>query len=241
MAGPIPIAAEAMDVGGGRRLSLASDALWLENRSGSTYVRIRPITYEQIQTVYTYETRDWSMVGYMALLAFFLLLVIFIALASANANIGPLYSLLIILVLGGGPVGWGIYRSISVPRKMLRIDTHTGSVIVSNRQPRFALTLGQHIEATRARGPARPAPAPVAPPYAPPVPPGYAPPVPPGYAPQPGPVAPPPPRGFVLPPPPPRAPGTLPPPPPAGPHGAPPVIPPPPYRPPTPPGEPEQR
>ena len=87
-----------MDVGGGRRLSLAADALWLENRSGSSYVRIRPITYDQIQTVYSYETRDWSMVGYMALLAFFLLLVIFIALASANANIMSIVQLASCLV-----------------------------------------------------------------------------------------------------------------------------------------------
>jgi hypothetical protein len=227
MAGPIPIPTDAMDVGGGRRLSLAPDALWLENRSGSAYVRIRPITYDQIQTVYTYETRDWSMVGYMALLALFLLMVTFIGLASANVNIGPLYSLLIVLVLGGAPMGWGIYHSISVPRKMLRIDTHTGSVIVSNRQPRFSVTLGQHIEATRARGPARPAAPAVAPPYAPPSSPGYAPPA--------GPVSPPIPGGFVLPPPP-MAPG-VPPPPPTGPS---PTVLPPPYRSPGP-SESEQR
>lgn len=220
-----------MDVGGGRRLSLAADALWLENRSGSAYVRIRPITYDQIQTVYTYETRDWSMLGYMALLAFFLLLIVFIGLASANTNIGPLYSLLIVLVLGGAPMGWGIYHSISVPRKMLRIDTHTGSVIVANRQPRFAVTLGQHIEATRARRPVPPAAPPAPPPYAPPVPPGYAPPTPPDYTRLPGAAPDPATGGFVLPSPP-AAPG-LPQPPPIGPTVAPPTSVPPPYRPPT--------
>lgn len=156
-----PLATDAMDTGGGRRLSLAPEALWMEARSGSSYVRLRPVTYEEIQAVYTYEVRDWSMAGYMAMTWLLLLAVVFSALAAGGAQVTALVGALIFLAITAATAGFAAYHVATRLRKMMRIDTHTGSLIVPNRHPRFVVSLGQHLEAARARMAAAPPPPPV--------------------------------------------------------------------------------
>ena len=58
---------DAMEVGSGRRLSLGPDALWLENWNGGAWVRLRPVGHGEIRAVYSYDQRDWSLVGILAL------------------------------------------------------------------------------------------------------------------------------------------------------------------------------
>lgn len=207
---------DAMDIGSGRRLSLAPEALWLENRvSGGAYVRARPVPYEEIQAVYSYEQRDWGALG-LAIVAWVVLSVLCLVLAAVlNLSLGPVGALAVSVVLGVALCGLGGYRVAQHPRKMLRIDSHTGSLIVPRTHPRFFLTLGEHLDAARKRNPealasAPPAAVPGAFPGFVPPPPGAAPPgVPPGAFTTPS--------GVTMPPPP-AGPG-------AGPVAPPPAVP----------------
>lgn len=218
--GPIP-ATDAMDVGSGRRLSLAPEAMWLETRAaGGTWVRLRPISYEEIQTVYSFDQRDWAPLGVAVLVWGVLTAVVLIGLAAFSGNLGTVGLLAILLGLGVMLVGFGAYRVATVPRKMLRIDTHTGSLIVPRRHPRFFQTLAEHLEAARKRAPA--AVLPMAPPasfpppsgvpgpvpgfIAPPVPPAAGVPMPPPLTPSPGSIPGVPGPGQAMPPAPPSSP-----------------------------------
>lgn len=196
-----PLPTDAMDIGGARRLSLAPEALWQEARSGNAYVRIRPVTYEEIQAVYTYEVRDWSIVGWSVLAWAVLLGVTFGVVWGANLRISALVGwgiVLAVTLLMGGIAAFGVATRTL---KMMRIDTHTGSMIVPNKHPRFVLSLRDHLEAARRRRAAA-SPHPAA---APGVPPPFSP------AGMPAPAAPPPPFGAPLGPPGPPPPPTDPP------------------------------
>jgi hypothetical protein len=140
-----------MDVGGGRRLTLAPEAMWLETRGGGqTWIRIRAMPYAEIQAVYAYDLRDWAALGWAALgwmVASGLFFILYMTIGGLPALAGWSVPLLLAAVA----VSLAAYRIASVPRKMLRVDTLTGSLIVRRSHPRFLVTVGEHLAALRAR------------------------------------------------------------------------------------------
>ncbi len=132
-----------MEIGGGRRLSLADSALVVEVRSGRSWIPARTIGYDEITAVYSYETRDWSYLGVGAL---YWVLLLMPALIAATVARWPAWSLGVILgaltLVVAGLVTWRISR---VPRRLLKLDAYGGILTVPNRQPGFFADLAARL------------------------------------------------------------------------------------------------
>lgn len=126
---------DTMNVGGGRRLALAPDALVVETRSGGGWRRTSAIPYEDIKAVYRYETRDWSAAWIGAavwLAALVILLTGGVALRRLDLLAGVFLPIVTVLILGAAA-----YRVLGVPRGLLRIEAYGASVVAPNRSPGF--------------------------------------------------------------------------------------------------------
>jgi hypothetical protein len=135
---------ETMTIGGSRRLALAPEALWLETRGGGgAWVRTRPVAYDEIRAVYSYQARDWSSVGILS--ACWLVLTILLLLLAAFGGLSGTLTVAIVAVLAVLLGGLGAYRVIAMPRKLLRIDAYSGMLVVPNRAPGFYRSLASRL------------------------------------------------------------------------------------------------
>jgi hypothetical protein len=137
---------ETMDVGGGRRIALAPEALFMQARGAAgTWVAMRAVPYDEIRAVYRYEARDWGYLG-IALAywfaAFFLLLIGGLAARWDGWMIGAAVAAATVLL-----AGLAAYRVVAVPQRLLRIDAYSGALVVRNRAPGFFYQLARRLPA----------------------------------------------------------------------------------------------
>jgi hypothetical protein len=127
---------DTLDVGGGRRLSLSPEALLVEIRRGrDAWILSRAIPYDEIRAVYHYEARDWS---YLAVAgAYWLGALLLVLVAAAVIRFSTLLlagSILVVTFLIGG---LAVYRVLTVPRPLLRLDAYGGTLVVPGRGTGF--------------------------------------------------------------------------------------------------------
>ena len=130
-------------VGGGRRLALTPLALHVEVRNGRDWRIARTIGYGEIAAAYRYEVRDWGYLGLGLVYGLVLLAaVLSVALLSGLDGVlaGGVAALVVILV-----IGLTAYRIATVPRRWLRIETHTGPLLLPNRDELFFNRLSTHL------------------------------------------------------------------------------------------------
>ncbi|HTE19210.1 MAG TPA: hypothetical protein VK689_12615, partial [Armatimonadota bacterium] len=140
----MPPTEETMRIGGNRRLALAPEALWLETRGGGgAWIRTRPVAYDEIRAVYSYQVRDW---GFLAAVgAIWLVLTILMLIAAAFGAATGTVTAAVILVLTVLLGALGAYRVVAAPRKLLRIDAYSGMLVVPNRDGRFYRGLADRL------------------------------------------------------------------------------------------------
>ena len=144
MAPGMPPSDETMSIGGSRRLALAPEALWLETRGGGgTWVRTRPVAYDEIRAVYSYQTRDWGSLA--ALGAGWVALTVLLLIAAAFGGWSGTITGAVVLVLTVLLAALAAYRVVAVPRKLLRIDAYSGMLVVPNREPGFYRSLASRL------------------------------------------------------------------------------------------------
>jgi hypothetical protein len=125
-----------MNIGGGRRLSAADDALAVEmSGSGGSWTRIRVIPYEDIRALYRFQTTNWGALNTLVM----------VWIASLGA-----------LLIAAGLIGWSSTLTVSTtggvtllvlliaiiqirsgPARKLKIDAFSGSMLVPDRSPQF--------------------------------------------------------------------------------------------------------
>lgn len=152
-----PAAADAvMEIGGGRRLTSADDALSVEVRGGGAWSRARVVPYEDIRAVYRYETTDWAAVGLLSGLWLLALLAILIA-----AGIGGWSPTVTLAATGLSTLlvaAVGVLRARSAPARKLKIEAYSGVLVVPDRSSRFFAQLAARLSEVRARAAVPPAP-----------------------------------------------------------------------------------
>ncbi|MFN3648965.1 MAG: hypothetical protein ACK47B_05230 [Armatimonadota bacterium] len=144
-----------MPISGNRRLLLAPEGLVLEVRSGSYWARARVIPYADIRAAYQYEVRDWgplgASIGFIACVGFVVLMLLaFEAIGTGVAGLALAVSAVLLL-------GIGFYRSLTVPRRLLRIEAYSGPMVLPNRGNFFFPALAERLPKPPAAAPAPPA------------------------------------------------------------------------------------
>ncbi|HEU4753562.1 MAG TPA: hypothetical protein VFU47_10685 [Armatimonadota bacterium] len=153
---------ELMEVGGGRRLAICPEALYVETRGpGGVWLRSRAIPFAEIRAIYRYEVRDWSALA-LAGLAWLGVLVLVLMIARLGSWPGGLTAAVLALtavVVGG----LGAYRMATAPKRLLRIDAYSGGLVVPNRVPGFYASIAARLPGPSPTAPPEPAVAPPAP------------------------------------------------------------------------------
>lgn len=126
---------EAMVVGGGRRLVAAPDALSVEVRGGSRWIRSRVVPYDDIRAVYRYQRLDTRTLGAIAVVWLALLVLLLIAGANAHWPGGLLG--LSALLLTAALAALGYFRARNTPERLLRIEAYSGVLVVPDHSPAF--------------------------------------------------------------------------------------------------------
>lgn len=127
-----------------RRLVLGPHWLSLEVRGGSrNWVPTRTIRYDEILAVFRYETRDWAYLG-IALMYWLAAVTtggVTAAAASLSAATVGWGALIITLVVGAMAIG----RISTRPRRLLRIEAHSGAFVFANRDDQFFRSLATRL------------------------------------------------------------------------------------------------
>ena len=146
LSAPPPPAPEpqAMPIGGGRRLALGAEGVTLEVRSPTgAWVTDRLIRYDEIRAVYAYEARDWA---YLVVAGGYwvagLLLWAFAFFFSEWSAPVLWIALAVLTVLA---VGLAVYRIMTVPRPLLRIDAYGGPLTVPHGDLAFFRRLSARL------------------------------------------------------------------------------------------------
>jgi hypothetical protein len=156
-----------LPIGGGKRVALTPASLCVEVRSGKEWRAVRLIGYGEIAAAYRYEVRDWGYLGLGLLYGLTLLAVVLFAallaqfdglIAWAMAGVVTVCTLALIA-----------YRVAAVPRRWLRIETHTGPLLLPGREEAFFTQLAARLTPP-AEPPTSAVPTPAAIPPAPPPP-----------------------------------------------------------------------
>jgi hypothetical protein len=134
----------AMEIGGGRRLAVAPDALSVELRGpGHTWARTRVIPYEDIRAVYRYDTTDWGAIGRLVLIwALFIVLLLIAAVLRSWPPTLTLGAAGVVTVLA---MIVGLLRAQKAPARRLVIDAYSGSMQVTDRGGDFYQALSARV------------------------------------------------------------------------------------------------
>lgn len=167
---PVPNAAPeaTLIVGGGRRLALVPASLYVQVKNGRDWRVAREIRYGEIVAVYRYQLRDWGYLGLGLLYGLGLITAILVIALMAQVDgvvTGGLVALVALIT-----IGLTAYRIAAVPRRWLRIETHSGPLLLPGRDEAFFDRLAAHLTPP-VDAPAPPAPAAIPPAPAPPTPP----------------------------------------------------------------------
>jgi len=125
-----------MDLGGGRRLTVAEDALAMEVRgAGQTWARVRVIPYEDIRALYRYQVTDWSALGLLVTIWLVLLVVLFVAagLSGWSPTVTLATTGLSTLLI----LGIAAFRLTRAPSRKLKIEAYSGMLLVADSSPVF--------------------------------------------------------------------------------------------------------
>jgi hypothetical protein len=148
---------ETMEIGGGRRLALCPEALYVEAKGPAGWLRSRAIHYGEIRALYSYQVRDWTslLVAGGAWMGLTILLLV-----AGAVLTWPGEMLAVLVLLAGVLIGSAaLYRVLTAPRKMLRIEAFSGALVVPDRAPAFFRTLSERLPQSRPQ-PAAPGAAP---------------------------------------------------------------------------------
>jgi hypothetical protein len=137
-----------MEIGGGRRMGLTADALQVETRSPTGWAPARIVAYADVRAAYRYEVTDWSplAVGFLAWVG----AVVLGAVAAVMAQWSPVVIgivLFLVTLAAAALVGLRIAR---VPRRLLRIETKFGTLVVPDRAPGLYSLLAAQLSSARA-------------------------------------------------------------------------------------------
>lgn len=134
---------EAMEIGGGRRLAAAPDALSVEVKGRGTWIRSRVVPYEDIRAVYRFEKVDTNALVTLAGL-WVALLVVLLAWGTMARWSEPtvVIALLVVSVILGG---LAIFRARTAPARLLRIEAYSGVLIVPDRSAAFFKSIAARI------------------------------------------------------------------------------------------------
>lgn len=134
---------EAVEIGGGRRLATAPDALSVEVKGRGTWIRSRVVPYEDIRAVYRFEKVDTNALVTLAALwlALLVALLIWSAVAKWNGSTTGIAALAVSLLLGG----LAIFRTRTAPARLLRIEAYSGVMVVPDRSAAFFKSVAARI------------------------------------------------------------------------------------------------
>jgi hypothetical protein len=141
-------AGNAIEIGGGRRLAVAPDALSVDVRGGGRWIRSRVVPYEDIRAVYRYERLDVTAMVAVAVL--WLALVIGLLIWGTISQWGTAAlgagALLLTAVLGAV----AFIRARTAPARMLRIEAYSGVLLVPDRSADFFRSIAARIRVLEA-------------------------------------------------------------------------------------------